>query len=146
MLMSFCTIFQFFFCNELRPQNIKLSECFQLYCQLYCQISFVQIVIRATDGGGRFSEVNLICDVNRNLNEPTFDTEEYAVTIQDNQALATNIIRVVASDADRMVKSISLLFVLQLIHISYSFVKLICLFNTYEHKHCHFPSYDSFSQ
>ena len=68
---------------------------------------YIQVRVRATDGGGLTGETRVVITVNRNLNSPAFDPTSYSADILENQALATSIAQVNASDNDVQVSGIS---------------------------------------
>ncbi|XP_076446681.1 protein dachsous-like [Babylonia areolata] len=59
------------------------------------------LVIRATDGGGRTGEMTVkIVILDQNDNQPIFNTSKYEVTVAENATVDTSIIQVQATDQD----------------------------------------------
>ena len=59
------------------------------------------LVIRATDGGGRTGEMTVkISILDQNDNQPIFNTSKYEVQIAENVTVGTSIIQVEATDQD----------------------------------------------
>lgn len=59
------------------------------------------LLVKATDGGGRFCQANLVLtleDVNDNA--PEFSADPYAITVFENTEPGTLLTRVQATDAD----------------------------------------------
>ena len=63
--------------------------------------------VRARDGGTpERSDVTLVkINVERNLEAPKFEPEEYDVTVMETVALGDSIIKVRATDGDRLVSN-----------------------------------------
>jgi protocadherin Fat 4 len=60
----------------------------------------IQIRVRATDGGGRYTDATVTARVRRNLNPPIFQPDQFTVSLQDNEPLDSGFITVTATDAD----------------------------------------------
>ena len=59
------------------------------------------LVIRATDGGGRTSDMTVrISILDQNDNQPIFNTSKYEVRIAENVTVGTSVIQVEATDQD----------------------------------------------
>ena len=62
---------------------------------------FYTLVIRATDGGGQYSEMTVNINVlDQNDNEPIFNMSKYSKRVAENVTVGTQIIRVQATDSD----------------------------------------------
>ena len=67
----------------------------------YERTQLYTLVIRATDGGGQFSEMTVNINVlDQNDNEPIFNMSKYSKRVAENVTVGTQIIRVQATDAD----------------------------------------------
>ena len=71
------------------------------------RVSSWQVRVRARDGGTpERSDVTLVkINVERNLEAPKFEPEEYDVTVMETVALGDSIIKVRATDGDRLVSN-----------------------------------------
>ncbi|XP_053110313.1 protocadherin Fat 1 isoform X2 [Hemicordylus capensis] len=59
------------------------------------------LMIRASDGGGRFCQANIILNIeDTNDNAPEFTADPYSITVFENTELKTLLARVQATDAD----------------------------------------------
>ena len=74
---------------------------------LNVRVSSWQVRVRARDGGTpERSDVTLVkINVERNLEAPKFEPEEYDVTVMETVALGDSIIKVRATDGDRLVSN-----------------------------------------
>ncbi|GFN78043.1 protein dachsous-like [Plakobranchus ocellatus] len=67
----------------------------------YERTTFYKLVIRATDGGGQYSEMTVNINVlDQNDNEPIFNVSKYSKRVAENVTVGTRIIRVQATDSD----------------------------------------------
>ncbi|GFR86901.1 protein dachsous [Elysia marginata] len=67
----------------------------------YERTQLYTLVIRATDGGGQYSEMTVNINVlDQNDNEPVFNLSKYTVRVAENVTVGTQIIRVQATDDD----------------------------------------------
>lgn len=59
------------------------------------------LLVKATDGGGRFCEANIVLTVEDvNDNAPEFSADPYTITVFENTEPGTPLTRVQATDAD----------------------------------------------
>ena len=64
-------------------------------------VKLYEYKIRATDGGGRFSDVNISVNVHAiNKKPPVFDPRQYNATLPENIAVGTLVLNVSAEDPD----------------------------------------------
>lgn len=71
------------------------------------------LLVKATDGGGRFCQANIILtleDVNDNA--PEFTSDSYSITVFENTEPGTLLTRVQATDADAGMHSLTDTFVM----------------------------------
>lgn len=76
------------------------------------QQAVYHLLVKATDGGGRFCQANIILtleDVNDNA--PEFTTDTYSITVFENTEPKTLLTRVQATDADAGMHSLTDTFV-----------------------------------
>lgn len=67
----------------------------------YERTNVYNLVIRATDGGGKYSQMQVNINViDQNDNEPIFNTSKYSAKIMENVTVGTSIIQVHATDTD----------------------------------------------
>lgn len=67
----------------------------------YERTHFYSFVIRATDGGGRYSDMRVNINIlDHNDNEPIFNISKYSVKVMENVTVGTPIIQVHATDID----------------------------------------------
>ena len=62
--------------------------------------SHFQMRVRATDSGGLSSTANVVVNINRNLNQPTWLQTSYTATIDENFSFLTTILTFQARDVD----------------------------------------------
>lgn len=87
--------FMTYYLNVIKSTNLNFVHGFIFI--------FIQIRVRAYDGGQKTAEALITVTVNRNLNDPVFSPAQYEKEILDNEPLASSIVKVVASDADTQV-------------------------------------------
>lgn len=67
----------------------------------YEKKSVYALMIKASDGGGRFCQMNVILNIeDTNDNAPEFTADPYSITVFENTELKTLLTRVQATDAD----------------------------------------------
>lgn len=67
----------------------------------YETISSYRLLIRATDGGGRYSDMTVDINIlDQNDNEPIFNISKYSAKVTENVTVGTAIIKVFATDSD----------------------------------------------
>ena len=65
------------------------------------EVSLYDLVIRATDGGGKTGEMNASIEVlDQNDNQPVFVTSKYEVSLDENVMVGTSVVQVEATDLD----------------------------------------------
>lgn len=99
LLLSFKPCFTLFQC--LKIIIIFLGELFTLAVLDREQESAYDLVVKATDGGGRSCQADVTLMVqDMNDNSPQFSTSHYEITVFDNTTIRTPIAVIYAKDPD----------------------------------------------
>ena len=80
-------------------KNVRWNIC---HMTLSCIFLFFQLLVTAFDTGAPSAVVSetVIITVNRNLNTPVFDQQDYVTTIYDYEPIGSSVVDVNAVDAD----------------------------------------------
>lgn len=110
-------------CRDFRRKHVRILKSYKLHHLMYVTVfigelktlmpldreeqAVYYLLVKATDGGGRFCQSNIILtleDVNDNA--PEFTADPYSITVFENTETKTLLTRVQATDADAGIHSL----------------------------------------